>query len=245
MKWAFYIGLSFIYIILLSQPDKALFRFDTLKKSTIAPKLYKQFKAIPIDSLNVTDLFNYQIHFHQPPVCQGNTGTCWCFAATSFFESEIYRISQQSIKLSEMYFVYWEYVEKAIDFVRTRGRTYVDEGSEASALLRLIPKYGVVPATAYPGKPEYREFHSHRQLVAEIKNFLDYVKKHQIWNETYIVETVKSLLKKKWALHQKYLSLTDKHLPQNRLPTNFSKLTRLATSDLCQLCHHRFTKNMS
>ncbi len=196
MKWTSFIALYLICLTLFSQSDRALFQYDTVKKATIARTPYKLFKSIPNNSLNVSDISNYQTYFHQPPVCQGNTGTCWCFAATSFLESEIYRIGQLSVKLSEMYFVYWEYVERAIDFVRTRGKTYVDEGSEASALLRLIPKYGVIPATVYDGKPAYRKFHSHRQMVVEIKNFLEYVKKHHIWNETYVAETVKSLLQK-------------------------------------------------
>jgi len=37
---------------------------------------------------------------------------CWCFSTTSFLESEIYRLTQRKIKLSELHTVYWEYVEK-------------------------------------------------------------------------------------------------------------------------------------
>ncbi|MCK4942272.1 MAG: hypothetical protein KAS65_01785, partial [Candidatus Aminicenantes bacterium] len=39
--------------------------------------------------------------FHFPPVAQYYTSTCWSFSATSFFESEIYRLSGRKIKLSE------------------------------------------------------------------------------------------------------------------------------------------------
>ena len=55
----------------------------------------------------------YNQEWHLPPVSQGNTNTCWCFSATSFFESEVHRLTGQEIKLSEMYTVYWEYVERA------------------------------------------------------------------------------------------------------------------------------------
>ena len=55
------------------------------------------------------------------PVSQGKTGTCWCFATISFLESELYRVHGKKIKLSEMYIVYMDYVERAKAFVRERG----------------------------------------------------------------------------------------------------------------------------
>ena len=58
--------------------------------------------------------------WHNPPVSQGNTNTCWCFSATSFLESEAYRINKIKVKLSEMYTVYWEYVEKARTICREK-----------------------------------------------------------------------------------------------------------------------------
>ena len=38
----------------------------------------------------------------EDPISQGNTGTCWCFSTTSFYESEIKRISGKNINLSEL-----------------------------------------------------------------------------------------------------------------------------------------------
>ncbi|MGQ9847069.1 MAG: C1 family peptidase, partial [Bacteroidales bacterium] len=164
------------------------------QNNTITFKYKKQFKADLSTYSFPNDTALYKKIFHNPPICQGNTGTCWSYSATSFFESEIYRISGKKVKLSEMYAVYWEYVERAIDFVNTRGKTYVDEGSEASALLRIYQKYGAVPYSAYIGKPNYRIHHSHREMVKEIKNFLSQVKENNIWNEEYVVNVVKSLL---------------------------------------------------
>src|SRR6185295_17163102 len=66
------------------------------------------------------------------PESQGMTGTCWCFSTTSFYEAEIYRLSKQQVKLSELYTVYWQYVEKAKEFVRTRGKSAFGEGSETN-----------------------------------------------------------------------------------------------------------------
>jgi len=167
---------------------------DAPQSNANTHKFKKQFKADLSNYSFPTDTGLYKKIFHNTPVCQGNTGTCWCFSTTSFFESEVYRLTGKKVKLSEMYVVYWEYVERAIDFVKTHGKTYVDEGSEASALLRVYQKYGAVPLAAYEGKPSYRKQHSHRTMVSEIKNFLAHVSKNSIWNEAYVVNVVKSLL---------------------------------------------------
>ena len=73
----------------------------------------------------------YQQEWHFPPVSQGNTNTCWSFSAISFFESEVKRMTGQEIKLSEMYIVYWEYVEKTRRFVRERGNSAFTEDLNA------------------------------------------------------------------------------------------------------------------
>ena len=56
------------------------------------------------------------------PISQGNTGTCWCFSTISFYESEIKRITGKNINLSELYPVYFEYIEKARGFIQSRGK---------------------------------------------------------------------------------------------------------------------------
>ena len=89
--------------------------------------------------------------FHFQPQAQFLTGTCWSFSTTSFYESEVYRLTGQKIKLSEIYTVYWEYVEKMRRFVRERGDSLIAEGSESNAFQHLWPVYGIVPAEAYKG----------------------------------------------------------------------------------------------
>jgi hypothetical protein len=48
-----------------------------------------------------TSVDEFTRYWHNPPISQGRTGTCWCFSATSYFESEIYRLSKREIKLME------------------------------------------------------------------------------------------------------------------------------------------------
>lgn len=136
----------------------------------------------------------FQQFWHFPPISQGNTGTCWSFATTSFFESEIYRLTRRELKLSEIYTVYWEYVEKARRFVRERGHSEFGEGSEHNAVIRIWKKYGIVPASVYTGMKEGQEFHNHAKMYREMKHFLDQVKEAEMWNEEWVLATIRSIL---------------------------------------------------
>ncbi len=147
------------------------------KKFPNSPKLYKQ-------------------QWHNPPISQGNTGTCWAFSTTSFMESEVYRLTGQKVKLSEMYVVYWEYVEKAKGFVESRGTTIFEEGSEANAVTKIYKKYGVVPFDVYNGRLPGQKFYNHEPMMEEMKSFLNNVKKNNMWNEDFVISTIKSILNK-------------------------------------------------
>ena len=132
--------------------------------------------------------------WRNPPVSQGLSGMCWCFSTTSFFESEIYRLTKQEVKLSELYTVYWEYVEKARRYVEERGNSEFGEGSEANAVLRIWKKYGVVPASAYTGMLPGQKFHDHRALFAELHAYLLSVKQSNAWNEDAVLATIRDIL---------------------------------------------------
>ena len=133
--------------------------------------------------------------WHTPPLSQGRTGSCWCFSTTSFFESEVKRIHDRELKLSEMYTVYWEYVEKARRYVKERGDSYFAEGSEANAVTRIWKKYGIVPAEAYPGMKEGQKFHDHKAMFKEMDTYLIKIKEMNYWTESEILANIKSILK--------------------------------------------------
>ncbi|HPG33986.1 MAG TPA: hypothetical protein PLM34_09035, partial [Lentimicrobium sp.] len=100
------------------------------------------FKLNPA-GLNIpTDKSTFKTIWHLPPVSQGNTNTCWSYSATSMLESDIYRLTRQEVKLSEMFTAYCEYIERAQQFVRTRGKIYIGEGSEMNAVIKIMKKYG-------------------------------------------------------------------------------------------------------
>ncbi len=132
--------------------------------------------------------------WHFPPVAQYLTGTCWDFSTTSFFESEIHRLTGQDVKLSEMWTVYYEYLEKARRYIETRGYSEFSEGSESNAVPIIWKKYGVVPESAYRGTLKKDGEFDHSQLVEEMRNYLEYCKAHNYWNEGQILATLKIIL---------------------------------------------------
>lgn len=141
-----------------------------------------------------TSVDQFNQYWHQPPISQGNTGTCWSFSTTSYFESEVYRIHKKEVKLSELYTVYWEYVEKAREYVRTRGESLFAEGSEANAVTRIWKQYGTVPGEVYTGMKDGQKFHNHSHVFNEMYSYLKNVKENNFWNEEVVLETIKSIL---------------------------------------------------
>ena len=136
----------------------------------------------------------FKAPFRFPPVAQYYTGTCWCFSTTSFFESEVARLTGQQIKLSEMYTVYWEYVEKAKGYVEKRGYQPFGEGSESDAVVLIWKKYGVVPDSVYNGLLPGQKMYYHEDMAKEMSDYLHFVKAHNYWDEEEVVAHIRVIL---------------------------------------------------
>ena len=160
------------------------------KPETIKKKFRMDFADIKLPKSTE----EFTAYWHTPPVSQGQTGTCWSFSTISFFESEIYRLTKREIKLSELYTVYWEYVEKAKRFVQERGNSEFGEGSESNAVTRIWKTYGTVPEDAYSGLKPGQKFHDHSKLHKEMSDYLNSLKNSNAWDEEVVVSTIKSIL---------------------------------------------------
>jgi len=104
---------------------------------------------------------------------QSRTGTCWSFATTSFIETELLRMGKPEYDLSEMFFVYHTYIDKAGLYVRYHGTNNFGPGGQAHDVINVIREYGFVPENAYPGREYGSETHNHRELGAVLKGFLE------------------------------------------------------------------------
>ena len=208
-KFYWFMAVVFISQAVMGQPkDKAVFKaykpgfyqnfilrdIRNVKEKLHPQKPYKRFEMDQsgMDLPDDPSLFKTMWHFD--PISQGNTGTCWCFSTTSMYESEVKRLTGQEVKISEMFTVYWEYVEKAREFVRTRGASLFDEGSEANAVARMYKKYGAVPESVYNGLQDGRTFHDHGEMMKEMRHYLESVKESDAWNEKEVLATIKSIM---------------------------------------------------
>lgn len=160
----------------VEKPVKPIYKFD-INKLSWYPKSVDEFTT----------------WWKNIPISQGNSNTCWSFSTTSFFETEVYRQSKQVVKISEMFTAYWETVEKAREFVRTRGESNFDEGSEGNAVVRMYQKYGTVPMQDYTGLLPGQIYHSHDKMFKEMKAYLQFVKAANAWSEEEVVGTIKSI----------------------------------------------------
>jgi len=165
---------------------------DSLKNKDKQPFVLMTMDQSKMDLPNDPSL--YKTAWSLKTKSQGNTGTCWCFSTTSFYESEVYRMSGKHVEISDMYTVYWEYVEKARRYIEKRGNSNFDEGSESNAVARIMKKYGAVPESVYNGLIDNRKFHSHAEMFKEMNTFLESLKTSYAWNEDYAIATIKSIL---------------------------------------------------
>jgi bleomycin hydrolase len=90
--------------------------------------------------------------------------------------------------------VYWQYVEKGREYVRTRGESAFDEGSETNAVMAMMRKYGAVPENEYPGIKPGQPFQDQRKMAEELKSYVQSVKSTNAWNETMVISTIKSIM---------------------------------------------------
>ena len=99
---------------------------------------------------------------------QSRTSTCWCFATTSFFESELMRMGKGEYDLSEMFVVRYNYIDRLQDNYLRRGKGNLGPGSLSHDWVRVFSNYGMVPEEVYTGINYDSETHNHSELQAFI-----------------------------------------------------------------------------
>lgn len=141
----------------------------------------------PLDSFDILP--------HLPPITQGFTGTCWSYAVVSLLESEHMRENNDTVKLSEMWFAYYDYLDK-FSHVAIHKQDSLMEGSECNAVLYYIEKYGVVPSYAYLGRKKEASFFDYSTMYETLL-----VIRHKLKNAS---------AKQQLKLKKKYISILNK-----------------------------------
>ena len=106
---------------------------------------------------------------------QYRSGTCWCFSALSFVESEILRTKGYELDLSEMFVVGKSYRDRAVKYVRLDGHLNFAAGSSFGDVFHVLNDYGIVPQEAMPGFNYGTELPEHNELDAVLKGYVDAV----------------------------------------------------------------------
>lgn len=130
---------------------------------------------------------NYQFkkvaHLDATPVQnQGYSGTCWSFSGMSFFESELLRMGQKEVKLSEMFVARNAYEKKAEMYVRLDGKTNFGEGGEFHDIPAVIEANGIVPQSIYTGLNYGSEGHDHSEMYSVLRGAMDGLISHMQGN---------------------------------------------------------------
>jgi bleomycin hydrolase len=100
---------------------------------------------------------------------QAATGTCWCFATTSFMESELLRLGKGEYDLSEMFVVRKTYKNRIKDNYLRQGKGNLGPGSLSPSWVRVFNESGIVPDEVYTGLNYGLPFHNH----GELQNYID------------------------------------------------------------------------
>ena len=82
---------------------------------------------------------------------QASSGTCWCFATTSFVEAELLRQGKGEYDLSEMFIVRQKYMNQLKDNFLRQGKGNIGQGSITTSWITAFNQVGIVPEEVYTG----------------------------------------------------------------------------------------------
>jgi bleomycin hydrolase len=159
---------------------------------------------------------------------------CWCYATCSFLESELIRSGKGVFDLSEDYFIYQAYIDKAVNYTLRKGMTSFRRGGLSNDVFRIIKEKGIVPDPFY--KIDYiRNNHEPEDVLEAYLN--------TILKEEYLTEN--------WMKH--YRALLDSYFSDRFdqfkydgttfTPPDFSKYLQLNVDNyvsLTSFTHHPF-----
>ena len=137
-----------------------------------APVSTKDYEFTTVKEIPVTPVKN-----------QYRSGTCWCFSALSFLESEAIRnknIKDENLypDFSEMYVIRKAYADRAQKYVRLNGKLNMAAGSDFGDVMEVAAAYGLMDQKAYTGMNYGYDLPVQGELDAVLKGYVDAVIKN-------------------------------------------------------------------
>lgn len=136
----------------------AIVAFAAFLAVTASAQTQTIYKFKPVKDIKVTEVKD-----------QASTGTCWCFATTSFLEAELIRQGKGEYDLSEMFTVRNNYKDRLFDNYIREGKGNINPGSVCHMATDAIAKYGIMPESAYHGINYGSERHNHGEMSTYMK----------------------------------------------------------------------------
>jgi len=131
------------------------------------------------DSIPEKYVFTKVIDLPATPVKdQFASGTCWSYATVSFIESELLRLTKDTIDLSEMYFARKAYESKAIQYVRLHGTANFGQGGQAHDVINVLKSSGMMTESEYSGLANGQTKPSHAELEAVLSAMVGAISKN-------------------------------------------------------------------
>jgi bleomycin hydrolase len=159
---------------------------------------------------------------------------CWSYATCSFLESELIQSGKGIFDLSEDFFIYQAYLDKAMNYILRKGMTSFRRGGLSHDVFRIIKEKGIMPDPFY--KIDYiRNNHEPEDVLEAYLN--------TILKEEYLTEN--------WMKH--YKALLDSYFSDRSdqfkysgaifTPPAFSKYLQINVDNyvsLTSFTHHPF-----
>ncbi|HUX96859.1 MAG TPA: C1 family peptidase [Bacteroidales bacterium] len=124
---------------------------------------------------------------------QARTNTCWCFATTSFIESELLRMGKGEYDLSEMFIIRYNYTDRLKDNYLRQGKGNTDEGGQSHDWMKIFTEKGIVPDEVYSGLNYGSPTHNHAELNRMLKAVAEVAVNRKNQSDQYLM-VVESIL---------------------------------------------------
>lgn len=142
----------------------------TPKKTNLNPKL---------DGYTIVKLIK-----STPLKDQQQTGLCWCFATTSFIETEAIRLGKSPVEISPMFFVIPTDIDKAEKNIRMNGKSYFGPGDLTFSAMKAYKNSGAIPQSIFSGKKDSVETYNHGKMDYKLQEKVKYYVKSGRGNMT-------------------------------------------------------------
>jgi len=172
---------------------------------------------------------------------QANSGTCWSYATISFLETELLRKGKESVDLSEMFYVRYAYLQKAIYYVRLHGLGNFSQGGQAHDVTNVLKTFGMVPQEIYNGLHYGENFNAHSEMEMLLKGMLDEVVKNhnQKLSTTWLTAFTAALDSYLGAVPQSFEYKNKKYSPAT-FASDYLNLNATDYIELTSYNHHPF-----